>query len=157
MDKTNEIISELIRSYAAELETLENHLANSIDLDGAKPDGLQQLLEASIALRLTHARRLAKRIDVIGGRVPGSLELPRTQDYLQPALDHADPDAVIHGVLRASEVAIAQYERIISFTEETDYVTQDLVIDLLSEEREQRRRFSALLNKNGIPTCGPVG
>jgi bacterioferritin len=145
VDKTNEIISELKRSYAAELETLQNHLANSIDLDGAQPAGVQQSLEASVALRLNHARRLAKRISVMGGRVPGSLELPRNQDFLQPALDRADAYPVIHGVIRASEAAIAQYERIIAVTEGMDYVTQDLVIDLLSEEREQRRLFSALL------------
>jgi ferritin-like protein len=157
VDKTNEIISELKRSYAAELETLQNHLVNSIELDGSKSAGIQQWLEASVALRLTNARRLAKRISVIGGRVPGSLELPRNQNFLQPPVDQADADAVIRGVLRASEIAIAQYERIIAVTEATDYVTQDLVIDLLSEEREQRRRFSALLNKNGTPTCGPVG
>jgi ferritin-like protein len=145
VDKTNEIISELKRSYAAELETLQNHLANSVDLDCTEPQTLQQSLQESVSLRLDHARRLAKRINVIGGRVPGSLELPRNQDYLQPALDQADAQAVIQGVLHASEASIAQYERIITLTEGTDYVTQDLVIDLLSDEREQRRLFFDLL------------
>jgi bacterioferritin len=145
VDKTNEIISELRRSYAAELETLQNHLANSVDLDGTKPPTLKQSLEESVSLRLIHARRLAKRINVLGARVPGSLELPRNQNYLQPPLDQADAHAVIHGVLRASEASIAQYERIIALTEGTDYVTQDLVIDLLADEREQRRLFSDLL------------
>jgi ferritin-like protein len=145
VDKTNEIISELKRSYAAELETLQNHLANSVDLDCTEPQTLQQSLQESVSLRLDHARRLAKRINVIGGRVPGSLELPRNQDYLQPASDQADAQAVIQGVLHASEASIAQYERIITLTEGTDYVTQDLVIDLLSDEREQRRLFFDLL------------
>jgi bacterioferritin len=145
VDKTNEIISELKRSYAAELETLQNHLANSVELDGIKPQILQRSLQESVSLRLDHARRLAKRINVIGGRVPGSVELPRDQNYLQPALDQADTRAVIHGVLRANEAAIAQYERIISLTEGTDFVTQDLVIDLLSDERAQRRLFFDLL------------
>jgi ferritin-like protein len=145
VDKTTEIISELKRSYAAELETLQNLLANSVDLDGNKPQILQQSLEESVLLRLDHARRLAKRINVVGGRVPGSLELSRNQSYLQPALDQTDAHAVIHGVLRAGEAAIAQYERIIALTEGTDYVTQDLVIDLLSDERAQRRLFFDLL------------
>jgi ferritin-like protein len=144
VDKTSEIISELKRSYAAELETLQNHLANSIDLDGVKPQTLQQSLAESVSVRLSHARRLAKRISIIGGRVPGSLELPRNQNYLQPALDRADAEAVIRGVLRASDASIAQYERIIALTEGNDYVTQDLVIDLLSDERQQRKLFFEL-------------
>ncbi len=145
MDKTNEIISELKRSYAAELETLQNYLANSIDLDGAASEPLQRLLDESVSVRLSHARRLAKRIHLIGGRVPGSLELPRNQNDLQPVPDKADPQAVINGLLRANERSIGRYERILTLTEGADYVTQDLVIDLLSEEREQRRVFLNLL------------
>jgi ferritin-like protein len=152
VDKTNEIISELERSYAAELETLQNHLANSVEFGAREPQIIQQSLEESVSLRLNHARRLAKRINVLGGRVPGSLELPRNQSYLQTGLDKADAAMVLHGVLRASEASIAQYERIIALTEGSDYVTQDLLIDLLSDEREQQRLFSALLAHNGTPT-----
>jgi ferritin-like protein len=149
VDKTNEIISELERSYAAELETLQNHLANSVDFEAREPQIIQQSLEQSVSLRLNHARRLAKRINVLGGRVPGSLELQRNQSYLQTGLDKSDAVTVLHGVLRASEASIAQYERIIALTEGSDYITQDLLIDLLSDEREQHRLFSALLAQNG--------
>ena len=152
VDKTNEIISELERSYAAELETLQNHLANSVDFEARESQIIRQSLEESVSLRLDHARRLAKRINVLGGRVPGSLELPRNQSYLQTGLDKADAATVLHGVVRASEASIAQYERIIALTEGSDYVTQDLLIDLLSDEREQHRLFSALLAQNGTPT-----
>jgi bacterioferritin len=152
VDKTNEIISELERSYAAELGTLQNHLANSVDFEAREPQIIQRSLEESVSLRLNHARRLAKRISILGGRVPGSLELPRNQSCLQTGLDKADATTVLQGALRAIEASIAQYERIIALTEGRDYVTQDLLIDLLCDEREQHRLFSVLLAQNGTPT-----
>ena len=148
MDKTREIIAELKRSYAIELETIQNYLANSIDLQGPEADLVRKSLEDEITLKLKHARRLAKRINVLGGRLPGSLALPRNQYLLQPPSDNADVMAVIRGVLNANEVSISQYQKIIHLTEGLDYVTQDTVIDLLSDEREHRRLFLSFLTQN---------
>ena len=52
--------------------------------------------------------------------------------------------AVIRGVICANEASISQYQKIIQLTEGLDYVTQDMVIDLLSDERELRRLFLEL-------------
>ncbi len=71
MDKTKDIITELKRSYAIELETMQNYLANSIDLEGADAESIRKSLEEQVTLKLKHARRLAKRINVLGGRLPG--------------------------------------------------------------------------------------
>jgi bacterioferritin len=70
VDKTKEIVTELKRSYAIELETMQNYLANSIDLEGTSADPIKKSLEDEVALKLKHARRLAKRIHVLGGRLP---------------------------------------------------------------------------------------
>jgi bacterioferritin len=43
------------------------------------------------------------------------------------------------------EAAISQYQKIINLTDGLDYVTQDLVIDLLSDEQEHRRLFLGFL------------
>ena len=145
MDKTKEIIAELKRSYAIELETLQNYLANSIDLEGANAEGVRNSLEEQVSLKLKHARRLAKRINVLGARLPGSLELPRDQHVLQPPIDSADMVAVIKGVISATEASISQYQKILTLSEGFDFVTQDLVIDLLSDEREHRRTFLGFL------------
>ncbi len=145
MDKTKEIIAELKRSYAIELETLQNYLANSIDLEGADAEDVRKSLEDQVALKLKHARRLAKRINVLGARLPGSLELPRDQQVLQPPIDSADMVAVIKGVISATEASISQYQKILTLSEGFDFVTQDLVIDLLSDEREHRRTFLGFL------------
>jgi bacterioferritin len=162
VDKTKEIVTELKRSYAIELETMQNYLANSIDLEGANADPIKKSLEDEVALKLKHARRLAKRINVLGGRLPGSLELSRDQNSLQPPLDNTDTLAVIQGVISANEASISQYQKIIQLTEGLDYVTQDMVIDLLSEEREVRRVFLSFLTEyeqctlpgHGVPKKG---
>jgi bacterioferritin len=145
VDKTKDIIAELKKSYAIELETLQNYLANSVDLDGADADEVKKSLGEEIDLKLRHGRRLAKRIKVLGGRVPGSLELSRDQNLLQPPLDSTDVMAVIQGVIGMKEAAISQYQKIISLTDGLDYVTQDMVIDILSDEQEHRRLFLGFL------------
>jgi bacterioferritin len=147
VDKTKEVITELKRSYAIELETIQNYLAISIDLVGAEAEVIRTSLEEEITLKLKHARRLAKRINVLGGRVPGSLELPRGQNSLQPPLDSTDAMAVIRGVISANEASVSQYQKIINLTDGLDVVTQDLVIDLLSDEREFRRLFLNFLGE----------
>jgi len=164
VDRTKEIITELERSYAIELETMENYLASSIGLEGTDAEAIERSLEEEITLKLKHARRLAKRINVLGGRLPGSLELPRDQTLSQPPADNMDASAVIRGVLSANEVSISQYQKIIHLTDGLDYVTQDMVIDLLSDERELRRLFLSFLTQNarctlprhGVPKKGPA-
>jgi len=149
VDRTKEIIAELKRSYAIELETIQNYLANSIELQGADAEVIRKSLEEEINLKLKHARRLAKRISVLGGRLPGSLELAQDQIFLQPPLDNKDAMAVIQGVISANKAAIRQYQKIIDLTEGLDYLTQDMVIDLLSDEREHGRLFLRFLTEKG--------
>jgi bacterioferritin len=117
-----------------ELESVQNFLANSVDLDGPAADELKKILETAVARELKHARRLAKRIKVLDGRVPGSLELPREQNFLQPPMDQRDFAAVLRGALTATDAAIAHYQATVQMTEGLDYVTQDLLIDLLTAD-----------------------
>ena len=121
VDKTKDIITELKRSYAIELETMQNYLANSIDLEGADAERIRKSLEEQVTLKLKHARRLAKRINVLGARLPGSLELPRNQNLLQPPLDNADAMAVIRGVMSANEASISSTRR--SSTSQRESIT----------------------------------
>jgi bacterioferritin len=90
---------------------------------------------------------LAKRIKVLGGRVPGSLELERDQKFLQPQQDPTDLTAVIKGVIEAEEGSIAQYEKIIRLCDQVDFVTQDLAIGILGDEQEHRRAFLGYLTE----------
>jgi bacterioferritin len=49
-----------------------------------RAEEIKKSLAADIPEELGHAQMLAKRIKVLGGRVPASLELERDQKFLQP-------------------------------------------------------------------------
>lgn len=141
----NDIVAELIKSYAMELETVENYLAASVNLDGVRSDVIKKSLAADITAELGHATMIANRVKTLGGTVPGSLSLNRAQGSLQPLKDSTDVVSVIKGVLEAEEGAIVQYTKIIKLCEGRDYVTQDLVIGLLADEEGHRREFRGFL------------
>lgn len=130
-----------------ELETVQNYIANSVNLDGVRSDVIKKALAADIQEELGHAQTLANRIKTISGVVPGSLDLARGQSFLQPPADTTDVVAVIKGVIEAEEAAIAQYNKIIKLTDGRDYVTQDMAISLLAGEEEHRREFIGFLKE----------
>jgi len=111
MATNQDIINELRKSYAMELETVQNYLANSIDLDGVRAEEIKKALLRDIEEELGHARKVGHRIKVLEGRVPGSLDLDRTQRFLQPPNDSTDVTTVIRGVIRAEDEAIDQYKK----------------------------------------------
>src|SRR5687767_6953867 len=92
-----QIIEELIKAYAAELETVQNYIAASVNLDGVRSDVIKKSLAADVTAELMHAQQLAMRVKTIGGTVPGSLHLIREQEYLQPPKDTTDVVSVIKG------------------------------------------------------------
>ena len=145
MATNHDIINELTKSYAMELETVENYLANSIDLDGVRAEEIKKALLRDIEEELGHARKLGNRIKVLEGRVPGSLDLDRAQRYLQPPKDSTDLIAVIRGVIRAEEEAIHQYKKLIKMCDPVDLVTQDLILEITAEEQAHRRQFIGFL------------
>jgi bacterioferritin len=145
MATNHDIINELRKSYAMELETVENYLANSIDLDGVRAEEIKKALLRDIEEELGHARKLGNRIKVLEGRVPGSLDLDRGQHYLKPPNDSTDVIAVIRGVIRAEEEAIDQYKKIIKMCDPIDLVTQDLILEITGEEQAHRRLFIGFL------------
>ena len=142
-----ELIQELIKAYAGELETVQNYIAASVNLDGVRSDVIKKSLAADVTTELMHAQQLAARVKTIGGTVPGSLELVREQSYLQPPKDTTDVVSVIKGVIQAEESAIAQYKKIIKMADGEDYPTQDLAIELLADEEEHRREFVGFLKE----------
>ncbi|MEM7010184.1 MAG: ferritin-like domain-containing protein [Verrucomicrobiota bacterium] len=147
MENNTDIIEELKVAYAMELETVQNYIAASINLDGVRSEVIKNALAADITEELTHAQTLANRIKTIGGTVPGSMELKRGQETLQPLADTTDVVGVIKGVIDAENGAIAQYNKIIKISDGRDYVTQDMAIGLLSGEEQHRREFIGFLKE----------
>ncbi len=140
-----DIINELKKAYGMELETVENYLANSIDLDGVRAEEIKKALAGDIEEELMHARKLGNRIKVLEGRVPSSLDLERGQRYLQPPEDSTDLIAVIRGVICAEEEAIDQYQKLIKMCDPVDLVTQDLILEITADEQTHRRQFIGFL------------
>ena len=146
-DNNQDIINELCLAYAMELETVQNYLANSVHLDGVRSEVVKKQLAADIPTELGHAQKLAHRINTMGGRVPGSQALARTQTFLQPPEERTDVTAVIKGVIHAEEDAITEYKKIVNMCEQRDYVTQELIIQLLGDEEDHRREFAGFLKE----------
>ena len=147
VDITEKVIKELIVSYNMEVETVQNYLCNSINLDGVRAEEIKKSLATDIQEELGHATMLGKRVKVLGGMVPGSMELKPAQKSMQPGEDTTDVVSVIKGVIEAEEGAIAQYQKIIEMTDGVDYVTQDLIIQLKGDEEDHRRQFIGFLKE----------
>jgi bacterioferritin len=144
---SKQIIKELIRAYGMELETVQNYISASVNLDGVRSDVIKKALAADVPAELAHAQQIAARIKTIGGTVPGSLSLIRDQKFLQPKADTTDVVSVIRGVIEAENGAIAQYNKIIKACDGIDYVTQDMVIGILGDEEAHRREFIGFLKE----------
>lgn len=144
-DARQRVVKELTKSYWMEIETIQNYIANSVNLDGIRADEIKKALAADITAELGHAQQLARRIHVLGGMVPGSFEFKPEQKGLQPPDDSTDVVSVIHGVIQAENSAIEQYGRLIRLCDGSDYTTQDLCIQLQSDEEDHRREFVGFL------------
>lgn len=146
-----EIVAALTKAYSMEIETIINYLSISLDLDGVRADFIKQALAADIQGELGHAQQLGNRIKQLGGGVPGSLSITLNQTYLQPPKDTTDVVSVIQGVIKAEEEALAHYRSIAKLTDGEDYVTQDLVITIMSDEESHRQQFVGYLKEYAKP------
>ena len=147
MKDNKEIISNLVKSYWMEIETVMNYISNSVNLDGVRAEEIKKSLGVDILEEINHAQLLAKRIKELGGSVPGSMELKAEQKYLQTLKDTTDVVSVIEGVIQAEEGAVKQYNKLIKLCEGKDYVTQDLCIRLLGMEESHRIEFKGFLKE----------
>ena len=144
-NKNQKIVDNLVVSYWMEIETVQNYLANSQNLDGVRAMEIKESLEQDIQEELGHAQQIAARINVLGGTVPGSMKFKAEQKSLQPPKDSTDVVSVIKGVIEAEDGAINQYQKIIDMCDGVDYATQDMVIALMADEQEHRRDFVGFL------------
>ena len=116
------------------------------------PDGLRaqeviESLQQDVQEELAHAQQFAQRIKELYGVVPGSMDFRAEQSYLQPPEHQTDIVHVIKGVIEAETGAIEHYNRIIEFTDGVDFVTQDMVIEILHDEEGHRRLFEGYLRE----------
>ncbi len=141
------IIELLTKAYWMEIETVMSYIANSINPDGVRAQEIIESLTADIQEELGHAQQFAARIKELYGVVPGSLDFPAEQTYLQPPEHQTDIVHVIKGVIEAETGAIEHYNTVIHETEEIDPVTNDMVIAILRDEEGHRRLFEGYLRE----------
>jgi bacterioferritin len=147
MSNQKKIAEALLVAYWMELETIQNYLANSFNLDGVRAEEIKKALLADVSVELTHAQDLAKRMRVLGAQVPGSFGFKAQQKSLQPPKKSRDVVSVIKGVIDAEDAAIKQYGKIIKLCEGIDYATQDACVRLLADEEDHRREFIGFLKE----------
>jgi bacterioferritin len=146
-DDREQLIELLTRAYWMEIETVISYITNSINPDGVRAQEIIESLEEDIQEELGHARQFGERIKELYGVVPGSLDFRAEQNYLQPPDEQTDIVHVIKGVIEAESGAIEHYNRIIEFCEGRDWVTQDMVIEILHDEEGHRRLFEGFLRE----------
>jgi bacterioferritin len=146
-EKREQLVELLTKAYWMEMETVMNYLSNSINPDGVRAQEIIESLNKDVGEELGHARMFGQRIKELYGVVPGSIEFAPEQKYLQPPADQTDIVHVIRGVIEAEDGAIDHYNRIIEFCDGFDYVTQDMVIEILHDEEGHRRLFEGFLRE----------
>lgn len=146
--QTSAVLAHLEKAYWMEIETVQNYIANSVNLDGVRAEEIKRSLTADVTEEISHAQTFARRIKELGGTVPGSMAFRPSQDSLQPPADSTDVVQVILGVIAAEEGAIEVYRDLIrAAEEERDYVTADLVTTILADEESHRREFVGFLKE----------
>jgi len=146
-EQREQVIELLKKAYWMEIETVMSYIANSINPDGVRAQEIVESLDGDIQEELGHAQRFASRIKELYGVVPGSLDFTAEQSYLQPPEHQTDIVHVIKGVIEAETGAIEHYNHIIEFTDGLDFVTQDMVIEILHDEEGHRRLFEGYLRE----------
>jgi bacterioferritin len=146
-EQREQIIEMLTKAYWMEIETVMNYISNSINPDGVRAQEIIESLQEDIQEELGHAQQFAARIKELYGVVPGSRDFAAEQSYLQPPEHQTDIVHVIKGVIEAETGAIEHYNRIIEETDGLDFVTQDMVIEILHDEEGHRRLFEGYLRE----------
>jgi bacterioferritin len=145
--KREEIIGLLTKAYWMEIETVMSYIANSVNPDGVRAQEIIEALRQDIQEELGHAQQFAKRIKELYGVVPGSLDFEAEQSYLQPPEQQTDIVHIIRGVIEAETGAIEHYNRVIEACDGVDWVTQDMVIEILHDEEGHKRLFEGFLRE----------
>jgi bacterioferritin len=121
-------------------------------MEGVSAEELKESLAKEVEDEMGHARKLAKRIKILSGIVPGSFDFKPSQKSLQPTEETTNLEYVINGVIEAEENAIKRYNKIIALCEGDDYVTQELAIQILGDEESHKSEFEGFKKEFELKT-----
>jgi len=145
--KRREIVELLTQAYWMEIETVMSYIANSTNPEGVRAKEIKESLEEDVKEELGHAQQFARRLKELYGQVPGSMEFHPEQRFLQPPGDAVDIVHVIRGVIEAEQGAVDHYTHICQVCDGVDFVTQDMVIQILRDEQGHMRQFEEFLRE----------
>ena len=146
-ERREQILELLEQAYWMEIESVMSYISASTNLDGIRAQEIRESLEGDIQDELGHAQRFAARIKELYGVVPGSEGFEPQQHSLQPTESSTDIVHVIRGVIEAETGGIEHYNRIIEAADGVDWVTQDVVTEILQDEEGHRRLFEGFLRE----------
>ena len=135
-----EISKELESAYAREFRIIAEQVALQAAVSAASE--FRRLLSQWCEHDLAHARRLGRRLFRLELTPPGTKVLARLwPDLPGPGSEVNSPTAVLRA-LRAEN--INHYQQILLLCEGGDVVTQDLIIEILSQEQSDAEALSKL-------------
>jgi bacterioferritin len=138
-------VTALQKAYSMEMETVANYLAGSVNLDGVMAEEIKNTLATEVTAELENTRNMSRRIKQLQGHVPGPTDIEFTHSHMEAGDSRTDVESVIRAVIADETAATEHYRKIIEDTEGTDYVTQDLCIELLGDEEEHLTLFQGFL------------
>lgn len=145
------LVGSLTDAYWGEIQTASKYVMSSTNRVGIRAAHTGRCLRTAIACNLDHAQRLALRIKQLHGLVPGPDEFAARALRLGPPEDPLDDRSVLSGVIEAEVAAINRYRRIIAMLDPVDWITHDMVSELIGEKLTLRRQLESHLSDSDKP------
>lgn len=145
-----QLVQELKRAYLDELLAFYSYWITAAVAEGFDGEELAEHFQEEAKEELEHARRLAERIQELGGDPvvpPSQWEAGANAPFTAPRPDRTDARGMLQDQLKAEAGAIETYNRIAKMTFGKDPVTYHLVTELLADEVGHEEFLENLLGK----------
>jgi bacterioferritin len=139
------LVRHLTDAYWGEIQTVSAYVMSSTNRGGIRASRIAGSLREMIACNLDHAQRLAIRIKQLHGPAPGPAGFATRALRLRPPEDALDHFSALSGVIEAETAAIKRYRRIVATLDPADWVTRELLIELIREKRALRQQLESHL------------
>jgi bacterioferritin len=145
------LATELKRAYADEWMTFYAYTyLGQVLSGGPEANQLAQLFLDTAKVEMEHQQKLAERIVFLGWKpvedIRRLIEFSN-KDYPNLPLDENDLDAVLKTVIQAEQDAIHVYNHLARETQGKDYITHNLIVQILAEEVAHEDRFERFLSR----------
>lgn len=151
LESPNDILSLLRKAIALEYKSAFGYMTRAPYLTGPDSSVIHDLfIEYAIDEFEHHIQSLIERLQQLGG-FPEALELPCNWDTIAEfnSLQVINPNStneIIAQAILEEEAAIKVYHTILSYTKDSDQLTNDIVVKILDDEVNHYNVLSKLIN-----------